>query len=168
MSKYGTTVRDSDKFMMRLPASLHAAMMMIAKANCRSLNSEITYAFAQWFDPASSGRLTHQLLMGCVDTTTAALAIAKVDRKFFEGRPVKFCCRFAPGQRGLIAGSANPENEVSMNSYSISVLSWWVTNHRETQTLFDVVRRSGYLKTSMSPGLKHWAEDIRETRLYGN
>lgn len=131
---------DDDKFVIRMSESLFGCVDALASYNDRSFNSEVRQALLHWFDAESSPKIIRKLLESKLGPIWASIALSKVESVSVEGPNThKFSVRLLPGQRTRLKDAASA-TQVSMNTYALCTVGWWLTMNRETESLLDVFR----------------------------
>ena len=80
----GTTSRDSDKFMLRLPDGMRDRLKSAAAANNRSMNAEIVAAIELWLDLPSTADVRREDLERRVAMARERLHVAQSDLHLYE------------------------------------------------------------------------------------
>lgn len=131
---------EEDKFVIRMPEDLYCNVGEQATFNGRSLNSEVKQALLHWFDAESSPRMIREIIITQLGPSWSGIALAKVKDVPVDGpTDRKFCVRLLPGQRTRLKAEA-VAMKISMNTFVLCVVGWWIRTHRETESLLELYR----------------------------
>lgn len=136
-----THSKDLDRFVVRVPKDLHAAMKMLAKHHGRSVNAEYLQALSNYLNGQARVMLLKSIL---ADRAGAALSqevlsrVALVDGHDSTSGIMKFVIRYADNTQQQMKDAANaikrPYVYVIMSS-----LTWWLNISNEISSLFAAI-----------------------------
>lgn len=126
-SKRGSIqVIDREKFMLRIPDSLHSMLSEIAEQNDRSINGEIAHALFQWTQPKSRIKVLYSHMQERFVRSGLPFIFPQVERANGSGAVgKKMCCRFSLHQHSETKKEAATLN-ISMNWHVLQIIVWWV------------------------------------------